>query len=147
MLLSRFTSSMDPRVTRKLFSLRTSNPPAITERKSTAFHAVEIRCSADSCPAAHEQRGKRFLANEAPTLPLERCDRRSRCECHYRHFDDRRRGQRRSEDTGAPPPAQQRSVDERKSPGRRAEDQISAVDEASLLDDTYYDYIADKRRE
>jgi hypothetical protein len=138
---------MDPRVTRKLFSLRTSEPSAIPERRSTTFHAVEIRCSADGCPAAHEQRGKRFLGNDAPTLPLDRCDRASRCRCHYRHFDDRRRGPRRSDEAGTPPPAQQRPVDERKSRGRRAEDQISAADEASLLDDTYYDYIAGKPRE
>jgi hypothetical protein len=87
------------------------------------------------------------LSNEAPTLPLERCDRTARCECHYRHFDDRRRGPRRSEEAGAPPPPQQRSLDERKSLGRRAEDHLSADDEASLLDDTYYDYIAGKPSE
>ena len=138
---------MDPRVTRKLFSLRTSDRSATPERRSATFRAVEIRCAADGCPAAHEQRGKRFLCNEAPTLPLDRCDRTSRCQCHYRHFDDRRRGPRRSEEAGAPQPTQQRSVDERKSAGRRAEDQIAAADEASLLDDTYYNYVAGKLRE
>ena len=131
---------------RKPFSVRMSHTPAKVEHRGRSFHAVEVRCSARGCPASQSLRGQRFLAAEAPTLPLERCNRVPHCQCQYRHFADRRQGPRRARDLGIPPPLKQRDVDERKRVGRRASD-LYGGDAASTLDDTYYDYIADKRRD
>ena len=133
-------------MTRKLFSLRAPTRSESAERTGKFFNAVEIRCSADGCPAAQSLRGRRFLCAEAPTLPLQQCDRVPHCECHYRHFEDRRQGPRRADEAGAPPPARQRSVDERRQRGRRTEDHPDD-DDTSLLDDTYYDYVAGNPRE
>lgn len=133
-------------MTRKLFSLRISQTPAGSGRAGRSFHAVEVRCSTRGCPASQSLRGKRFLAVEAPTLPLERCNRVAHCQCQYRHFADRRQGPRRAQELGIPPPLKQRDVDERKGVGRRSSD-LYGADTPSALDDTYYDYIADKRRD
>jgi hypothetical protein len=38
--------------------------------------------------------GQRFLANEAPELPLPGCSAK-KCECHFVHFRDRRSGRER----------------------------------------------------
>ncbi|HUK03218.1 MAG TPA: hypothetical protein VLW26_13145 [Steroidobacteraceae bacterium] len=68
-----------------------------TERKSTArrnWHAVTIVSTSHACAAAHALADKRFLSSEAPKLPLRDCD-AARCECRYRHHEDRRAGARR----------------------------------------------------
>lgn len=123
-------------------------PTAASERTGTFFRAVEVRCSGNGCPAAQKLRGKRFLCAEAPSLPLEYCDRQPRCQCYYRHFDDRRRGPRRAQEAGAPLPDKKRAVDERKQPGRRADDFMEEQEDlgatTSVLEDTYYDYVAGK---
>jgi hypothetical protein len=59
--------------------------------EDTAFHAVSINFGKDACAAAKATTGQRFLAKEAPPLPLPDCD-AQRCECHYRHHKDRRKG-------------------------------------------------------
>ncbi len=61
------------------------------------WHGVEVmsRDSDDPCPAALAVRGDRFLASEAPSVPLRDCDALS-CHCWYEHFDDRRQGDRRA---------------------------------------------------
>jgi hypothetical protein len=59
-----------------------------------SFHAVSIRMNGPGCASARSISRQRFLANEAPRLPLLECD-RANCNCSYVHFDDRRRGERR----------------------------------------------------
>ncbi len=54
-----------------------------------SHHAVAVVTGRRPCAAAAELSDQRFLSAEAPTLPLEACD-RSRCECRYQHFADRR---------------------------------------------------------
>ena len=65
-------------------------------KKSTTYHAVAIKFPQNGCAAAKAIAGRRFLANEAPTLPLPECD-VSNCGCQFTHYDDRRaRKDRRS---------------------------------------------------
>jgi hypothetical protein len=54
------------------------------------YPAVSIRC-ANGCGAAQQLKGKRFLGNEAPPLPLADCD-AQHCQCRYHHHVDRRTG-------------------------------------------------------
>lgn len=54
------------------------------------FHAVAVSPGRNgACAAAMTCAGKRFLAMNAPTLPLRGCD-AAQCQCRYVHYDDRR---------------------------------------------------------
>jgi hypothetical protein len=53
------------------------------------FPSVSIQFGASACPAVKALTGKRFLANEAPTVPLENCNSAS-CTCKYVHHEIRR---------------------------------------------------------
>jgi hypothetical protein len=86
-------------------------------RPAQGWHAVSIVGPGTACAAALACKGKRFLSKEAPLLPLKNCD-AARCDCKYRHFADRRAGDRRRDD--APPPRQ--TTNRRTSKGRRATD-------------------------
>lgn len=65
-----------------------ANKPLILP-KSKHWHAVTIEPCRKACAAALKAEGARYLANEAPRLPLAGCD-TADCTCHYRHYDDRR---------------------------------------------------------
>lgn len=58
------------------------------------YHAVSIKPGAYACAAANDIAGQRFLASEAPALPLPECD-AAECECHFTHHKDRRAGKDR----------------------------------------------------
>jgi hypothetical protein len=63
--------------------------------KNTAkFHAVSIKPGAYACRAANDIAGQRFLASEAPSMPLPDCD-ADECDCHFIHHNDRRTGKDR----------------------------------------------------
>ncbi len=62
--------------------------------KTSEFHAVSIRPKADACAAAKALAGYRFLASEAPHLPLTNCD-AANCDCQFTHYADRRSGRER----------------------------------------------------
>ncbi len=68
-------------------------PPQSARKKveNTAWHAVSIKFGKNACDAAKAATGQRFLAAEAPPLPLPDCDGRT-CECYYKHHKDRRSG-------------------------------------------------------
>ncbi len=61
---------------------------------SSAYHAVAIKSAVYACDAAKALEGKRFLATDAPRLPLPECP-RDACECRFQHYDDRRSGRDR----------------------------------------------------
>jgi hypothetical protein len=82
------------------------------------WHAVGIVPGHGACMAAQTCKGKRFLSKEAPRLPLTECV--MRCECRYRHFEDRRGQPRRAEERGAPP--NRVSLNRRHIRGRRITD-------------------------
>ena len=67
-------------------------PPQQGAKSPQGKHrGVSIRPGQQSCAAAQQLKDKRFLAGEAPTLPLAGCD-REKCDCRYAHHKDRREG-------------------------------------------------------
>ncbi len=87
----------------------------------SVFHGVSIDSRNQvMCNAAAELHGRRFLADEAPRLPLDACLTPSTCHCVYKHFDDRRTGLRRDSDEGLP--GNVHPVDVRYGVGRRVTD-------------------------
>jgi len=63
-------------------------------RNSAQYHAVSIKAGAYACRAANEIAGQRFLASEAPNIPLPGCN-ATECDCHFVHHKDRRTGKDR----------------------------------------------------
>lgn len=63
-------------------------------RDTAKYHAVSIKPGAYACRAANEIAGRRFLASEAPNLPLPGCN-ATECDCHFIHHNDRRTGKDR----------------------------------------------------
>ena len=61
--------------------------------KVSRYHCVELKVPYDACDAAMKLHGKRFLPADAPSIPLATCN--QRCECRFKHYDDRRHAQRR----------------------------------------------------
>ena len=87
---------------RRSAARKTKEPAASsrTETEDTRYHAVSIRYGNDACSAAKSVAGQRFLAVEAPRLPLQGCDAEV-CECRFMHFKDRRSGHDRRSPFGA----------------------------------------------
>ncbi len=84
------------------------------------FHAVSIKAKINPCDAVAILQCERFLADEAPSLPLDVCTHPHACECVYEHFDDRRTATRRAWDQGLPPVRSDNDV--RQGVGRRVTD-------------------------
>jgi hypothetical protein len=72
---------------------RTRTAVQRTPQSAKQFGAVEIRLRSP-CKAARALEGQRFLAHEAPTLPLPGCT-AARCACSFAKFSDRRTEDRR----------------------------------------------------
>lgn len=73
--------------------------PTPTREKSVPysqlpFRGVVIRQGSHTCAAVQQLAGTRFLAKEAPRLPLNDCN-VAACQCRFAHFDDRREDDRR----------------------------------------------------
>jgi hypothetical protein len=66
----------------------------------STYHAVSIKFGKDACTAAKGMTGQRFLATDAPRLPLPDCD-AAACECRFTHHKDRRSGKDRRSPFGA----------------------------------------------
>lgn len=64
------------------------------ERTRHPYRCVAIRGGGNSCAAANDLDGRRFLPAEAPLLPLHTCN-ASPCQCTYVRFEDRRDEERR----------------------------------------------------
>lgn len=60
-------------------------------KKANPYKAVSIVSQKGRCHAVVTIGRKRFLAAEAPPLPLPSCD-AAKCECRYRYHEDRRSG-------------------------------------------------------
>ena len=68
---------------------------ALLDRGSAGrYAAVSIVPGQGACDAARSMGEGRILESEVPVLPLPACD-VSECNCHYRHFRDRRQEDRR----------------------------------------------------
>ncbi|MBB6092436.1 hypothetical protein HNQ60_001314 [Povalibacter uvarum] len=70
-----------------------SQEPARTA--SSRYQAIAIFRGAVCCSIARRFSEHRFLAREAPALPLNGCTMPERCECRYLKFKDRRTDSRR----------------------------------------------------
>jgi hypothetical protein len=68
--------------------------PAPRPAKGGRFGAVEIRTRSGACSAARALDGHRFLAKDAPALPLPKCG-VARCACTFSKLPDRRSDGRR----------------------------------------------------
>ena len=89
------------------------------------WKAVSVLAGINGCAAAEALRGKRFLSNEAPLLPLRDCGSPGTCKCRYQHHQDRRAVVRRATDRGELPVRKVLEKEMRSRPfGRRADDQI-----------------------
>ena len=58
------------------------------------YHCVTVHYSKGACEAVMQFDGKRLLSDEAPVLPLTRCDAK-KCHCHFEHHEERRVDERR----------------------------------------------------
>ena len=98
---------------------RTGKGPAGTQR----WHAVSVKPGSGACPAAASGRDQRWLAREAPLLPLPGCTKPDSCRCTYQHHEDRRAGGRRAEETDSfhPRPQVQVTTERRDRKDRRAQ--------------------------
>jgi hypothetical protein len=118
-------------------------PSTGREPRPAKYRAVEIRCSESACEAAKAECGKRHLSGDVSLLPLKECDRRDRCDCTYRHHQDRRdRLDRRGE--GQPVMREAVKAERRGKKVRRAEDRSddeTAVEAQLSLDDTSYNHL------
>jgi hypothetical protein len=72
----------------------TRHAPSRTARAPERFAAVEIRWRSGACEAARALEEQRFLASQAPALPLVGCT-RTRCNCTFTKLSDRRTDDRR----------------------------------------------------
>ncbi len=89
------------------------------------FHGVSVHSKAEcGCVAVENLSGVRYLSAEAPMLPLDDCNSPGRCQCTYKHYQDRRSGIRRDSDIGLPlnRMAFQNQEDMRLDTGRRITD-------------------------
>lgn len=66
--------------------------PVLTDHSK--YHAVSVKHGANACAAVSKISGQRFLASQAPDLPLPGCD-ADQCDCRFIHHDDRRSGKDR----------------------------------------------------
>ncbi len=65
-----------------------------TSKSGGRFAAVEIRTRSGACHRAQALEGRRFLAKDAPTLPLPDC-KAAECSCAFSKLSDRRTEGRR----------------------------------------------------
>ena len=68
---------------------------SVARAKKSPYHAVSVRIGESACLAAKTIEGKRFLAAEAPQLPLAECSSGEDCRCRFVHHEDRRAGRDR----------------------------------------------------
>ena len=88
---------------------------------SNPFHAVSVQSPQNSCAAARQLAGQRYLSTEAPRLPLQNCT-AATCTCRYAHHDDRRAGPRRASDSVRTQNPFFRGDERRRAGGRRITD-------------------------
>jgi hypothetical protein len=92
------------------------------ERVTNPYHSVSIVAGASCSQTALRYGGRRYLIQEAPSIPLWSCDSRN-CRCRYLHHQDRRDGSdRRRRDASDAPTRIPKGGDRRGSYGRRATD-------------------------
>ncbi len=71
---------------------RQARGPLRTSQAASRYRAASILASRCACDAVKIVEGKRFLAAQAPMLPLQDCS-ADRCTCRYVRHEDRRSSQ------------------------------------------------------
>lgn len=66
------------------------------------YHSVDIVPGLIACSLVKRVCAKRYLADEAPALPVIGCENTAECHCVYKHYADRRTELRRDSDYGLP---------------------------------------------
>lgn len=74
---------------RKAMSMPEPERPT-TASRTNLYQAVGIIACGRACAAVAQVRGVRFLARQAPRLPLSECDRPGHCGCRFEKHADRR---------------------------------------------------------
>jgi hypothetical protein len=93
----------------------------------SGWAAVSIVPAKSSCEAARALKNKRFLATQAPRLPLADCSQPLSCTCSYKKYADRRAGPRREdESTGVRRYVEPDKERRGKRGGRRSDDEPSS---------------------
>ena len=103
-----------------LRQMKTKPAPSARAAPKQPWHAVGVVGGTTACKPALQIKGKRFLATEAPPIPLPDCTSSWRCKCVYRHYSDRRGTPRRIADRGMF--GRQVASERRQQRGRRADD-------------------------
>jgi hypothetical protein len=85
------------------------------------FQAIAIYRGVRACDLAKKFCDHRFLAKDAPPLPLAGCSMSSTCGCRYLKYKDRRGDSRRLVDFGSPARLLS-GEDRRRKAGRRSND-------------------------
>jgi hypothetical protein len=107
--------------------------PPRASRPAHPYHAVSIRHGKNPCAAAKALGEQRFLAKDAPRLPLPECD-AERCGCAFAHHEDRRDEGRRAEDHDEKPRPFSGHNARTGIPRRRS-------DNETAFDDQYFDHV------
>ena len=68
---------------------RAATAPVVRRRPDSPYHAVSLAVGRECCRQVEALIGTRFLASEAPKLPLAGCTAKT-CRCRYLHHVDRR---------------------------------------------------------
>lgn len=77
---------------------RTAASEVVADGSDAKYRCVVIEPGWDSCQSVRQYEAKYMLLDEAPALPVEKCDNNA-CQCEFVHYDDRRREDRRSVET------------------------------------------------
>lgn len=67
------------------------------KKRKGKYAAVSVRFTPNACDAVKSLAGERFLAKDAPLMPLQQCPRRNICNCFYEYHEDRRTSDERSD--------------------------------------------------
>jgi hypothetical protein len=121
-------------VVRRLFDR--PRPGARSNRAPQPYHAVTIRPGRVACTHANALLDRRFLAKDAPRLPLPECDRET-CECTFAHYQDRRNEKRRAQDADGRP-RRHDGHNTRLGTGRRQ------ADHDTSFDSQYFEHISSR---
>jgi hypothetical protein len=97
---------------------------ALPSHETGRWHAVSIKSERYCCAAARELSSIRFLAAQAPRLPLTACSAAEACSCKYKHHNDRRGSPRRKEDISGMRRRDPHGTERRSAPDRRESDSL-----------------------
>ena len=67
----------------------------LRQARPNRYQSVSIACAGRCCAAVKALAGQRFLASNAPSLPLPSCTLGDQCKCKFQKHDDRRDDERR----------------------------------------------------